>query len=82
MKYVVFLQRNVKHVVICANHTSHSSLKVEEATPISAGFFIVSSEGVKCFGNSESLNLSPAEDDSVLISSVLANLGIYAFLDL
>ena len=82
MKYVTFLENNVKHVVLCADHTSHSSISVGRATPISAGFFTIESGAVIVYGSSSSLRLSPSEEDPILIQSLLSNFGIYAFLSL
>ena len=80
MKYVVFKSKNVKHVVLAADHTSHSSISVEDATPISAGFFSIGPDGVSCYGKSDSLNLSPSEEDPSLITRLLDNFGIYGFI--
>ena len=82
MKYVIFKRGDLKHVVLCADHTSHSSLMVEGAKPVSAGFVSITDKGVSCFGSSDSLNLSSKPEDDILVKAVLANCGIYAFLDL
>lgn len=83
MKYIIFKEKNMLHPVVFADHTTHSQIKIEGAKPISAGFVMQDKtgiQGIKCYGKSDSLNLTPGANDEAIISSWLQNCGIYAFL--
>lgn len=84
MKYVVFedVKTGLKMPVVFPDHITHSTIKIEGANPISAGFCLVGTEEIVSIGNggSESLNLSPAVGDRELIIAVLCNAGMYAFM--
>ena len=80
MKYVIFREKNMLHPVVFADHTTHSQIKVEGAKPVSAGFVMHDKTGIKCYGKSDSLNLTPGVNDEAIILSWLQNCGIYAFL--
>ena len=81
MKYVIFREKNMLHPVVFADHTTHSQIKVEGAVPVSAGFVMHDKAGnIKCYGKSDSLNLTPGVNDEAIILSWLQNCGIYAFL--
>lgn len=83
MKYVVFKTANgqVLEPVIFADHTTHSAVRIEGCTPVSAGFVDLVPGGVlNVHGKSDSLKLRPAKDDSRLLMGVLGNLGTSFFL--
>ena len=80
MKYVIFREKNMLHHVVFADHTTHSQIKVEGAEPVSAGFVMQDKTGIKCYGKSDSLNLTPGVNDEAIILSWVQNCGIYAFL--
>jgi|GEM_PF-3043409 len=84
MKYVVFENMNtgLKMPVIFPDHITHSTIKIDDAKPVSAGFCIVGTEEIVTIGTgkSDSLNLSPATGDRELIIAVLCNAGMYAFM--
>lgn len=81
MKYVIFREKNMLHPVVFADHTTHSQIKIEGAKPVSAGFVMQEKTGeIKCYGKSDSLNLTPGVNDEEIIKSWLRNCGIYAFL--
>lgn len=81
MKYVIFREKNMLHPVVFADHTTHSQIKVEGVEPVSAGFVMQEKTGaIKCYGKSDSLNLTPGVNDEAIILSWLQNCGIYAFL--
>lgn len=64
MKYVIFREKNMLHPVVFAEHTTHSHIKVEGAEPVSAEFVIQEKTGsIKCYGKSDSLNLTPGVND-------------------
>ena len=83
MKYVVFKRGSLYLPVIVPEHVTHSEISIEGATPVSAGFChtdrlvipTVSEEG------SESLNLNPASNDTLLLTAALCNGTISFFLD-
>lgn len=80
MKYVIFREKNMLHPVVFADHTTHSQISIEGAVPVSAGFVMQDKTGIKCYGKSDSLNLTPGVNDEAIILSWLQNCGIYAFL--
>ena len=81
MKYIIFKEKNMLHPVVFTDHTTHSQIKIEGAKPISAGFVMYGKTGgIKCYGKSDSLNLTPGVNDEAIIASWLLNCGIYAFL--
>ena len=73
LKYVV---NNKKIPVIFSKEITHSDVMSDA---ISAGFLIVKLDKstprfkVKCFGESSSLNIKPAEEDEYLIENFLNN---------
>lgn len=85
MKYIVFEHKEtrLKEPVIFADHTVHASVKVEGATAISAGHFMIADDGtVSTYGNAQSLGLKPKAGDADLLYYVLRNMGTIWFLDL
>ena len=81
MKYVIFREKNMLHTVVFADHTTHSQIKIEGAKPVSAGFVVQEKTGsIKCYGKSDSLNLTPGVNDEAIIASWLHNFGMYALL--
>lgn len=85
MKYVIFEQdrTGLKAPVIFGDHTVHSSVKVEGAKPVSAGYFMIDNDGiVSTYGDAQSLGLKPEDGDATLLNLVLQNFGTAYFLDL
>lgn len=86
MKYVVFElgATGLKMPVIFPDHVTHSQIKIEGASPVSAGFCFVGTEELVTIGTdrSESLNLMPMAGDRELIMAILCNAGMYAFMGL
>lgn len=84
MKYVVFEQEKtgLKMPVLFADHITHSSVKIEGAKVVSAGFCLIGTEETISVGTgkSDSLNIGPAQGDRELIIATLCNAGMYAFL--
>ena len=85
MKYIVFQEMNTgsKMPIIFPDHITHSTIKIDGAKPVSAGFCLVGTEEIVTIvtGKSDSLNLSPAVGDRELIIAVLCNAGMYAFMN-
>ena len=83
MKYIVFQEMNTgsKMPIIFPDHITHSTIKIDGAKPVSAGFCLVGTEEIGTTGKSDSLNLSPAVGDRELIIAVLCNAGMYAFMN-
>ena len=84
MKYIIFKHGTLFHPVLFSNHTTHSQVKLEGATPISAGFvsFSETLRLPKCYGNSTSLKLeSRGELDEEIISRFQLNSGTSSFID-
>lgn len=83
MKYVVFElgSTGLKMPVVFPDHVTHSQIKIEGASPVSAGFCLVGTEEIVTIGTgkSDSLNLTPMAGDRELIIAVLCNAGMYAF---
>lgn len=74
MKYVIFEYKDGQRApVLFGTHTVHAAVKLDGATPISAGEFSISRLGVKTFGESLSLDLKPRKSDARLISFALTN---------
>jgi hypothetical protein len=83
MKYVVFKHKSgIFMPVIIPQHVTHSMVKIEDAEPVSAGFFRMDGKNAIVSGTSESLKLGPSLDDEQLLRDTLNNSGMYAFLDL
>ena len=83
MKYVIFEDdiTGMKEPVIFGDHTVHSSVTVERAHPVSAGFFMIDKGGiVSTYGDAQSLGLTPAPGDATLLFYVLQNMGTMYFL--
>lgn len=82
MKYVIFRDNKSQllSVVLTADSTTHSQLKVEGTTAKSAGFFDIKS--LKTWGFSESLNLHPKPMDSEYIIYALSDFGTNGFIDM
>jgi len=81
MKYVIFEYNTFYMPVIIPNHVTHSQVSVEDATPISAGFYTANGYGeIKLHGKSDSLKLKPHPRDSKLIGGALADMGTSYFL--
>lgn len=82
MKYVIFKHKTgCLMPVITPQHVTHSSISIEDAIPVSAGFFTHSFvEGAFVHGESESLKLRPLLGDAELLNAVFNNSGMYAFL--
>lgn len=82
MKYVVFKYANLFMPVIIPEHVTHSQIKIEDAKPISAGFFHFKSGLLVVSGiGSESLKLKPHARDKSLLESVFAESGTNSFID-
>lgn len=85
MKYIVFEQEGtgLKMPVVFPDHITHSTIKIEGARPVSAGFCLLGTEELVTIGTgkSDSLNLAPMVGDRDLIIAVLCNAGVYAFLN-
>lgn len=84
MKYVVFEDdvTGFKQPVIFGDHTVHSSVKVERAHPVSAGFCMIDNDGiVSTYGDAQSLGLKPKDGDATLLFYVIVNMGTCFFLD-
>lgn len=81
MKYVIFKYRQLLMPVIIPQHVTHSQVKIDDAFPVSAGFFKINRIGLcQVYGESESLKLKPAEGDEDLLNAVLNDSGTSAFL--
>lgn len=82
MKYIIFEDEKtgLLHPVIFADHTTHSSIKINGAKAISAGFVDLTDKVNPCYGESNSLNLKPRKEDYILIHRLLLNFGIYGFM--
>jgi hypothetical protein len=84
MKYIIFKDTvsGLTQPVLFGEHTSHSQIRVERAKPVSAGFFTVSGENDKpcIYGESDSLNLTPATGDLEYILMALADVGALFFI--
>lgn len=81
MKYVIFKHKTVYMPILFPDHVTHSTIKIEGAEPVSAGFINTTTGEV--FGLSESLKLEPNEEiDAELCLRVLSNYGVYAFMDM
>jgi len=83
IKYVVFEmgegENGLYMPILFLGHVTHSQVKIEGATPISAGFYNTKAE--KAFGKSESLKLeSVPERDSKLCWRALDGYGTAYFL--
>lgn len=66
MKYVFFREKNMLHPVVFADNTTYSQISIEGAVQVSAGFVMqykTGITGVKCYGKSDSLNLTPGVND-------------------
>lgn len=83
MKYVIFKGNGCYHPVLFADHTTHSQIKVENATPISAGFVKFNSTNEPtCYGKADSLKLeSNPEQDEQIIHLWQRNHGMSMFID-
>jgi hypothetical protein len=71
--------------VMFPEHIAHSQIRMEQSTPISAGFCIIEQGEVKTvYGRSESLNLSTNERDKDLLQKSILIMGVATslFLDL
>lgn len=79
MKYVMFtnLLTGIKAPVICADLFAHADMRCANSNQwiaTSAGFFVIEDGRVKTIMNSESLKLSPAKGDGLVLEFVLANM--------
>jgi len=83
MKYIIFKNNKtgLKQPMIFGEHTVHSQVTIENATPVSAGFFYIEGSGFVVSGESESLGLKPQEGDNDLLKLVLMNAGTMFFID-
>jgi len=73
-KYVIFKVQDLLHPVIFPEHVTHSAVKLQYGTPISAGFFTTG----EIFGSvmvlpmeSISLNLGPHKDDEKVLQAAM-----------
>jgi hypothetical protein len=67
--------------VIFPDVVTHSSIKIEDAAPISTGFAAIINNRVQLLpGASESLKLGPDADDQFYLQCVVDNMGAYAFI--
>lgn len=85
MKYIVFQDNKsgLLHPVIFGEHTTHSEVTINDASPISAGFFYLDAKkGLCVYGESDSLNLKPRKEDPGLLKLVLVNAGTSFFIQL
>ena len=82
MKYVIFKGNGLVHPVLFGDHTAHSQIKVEGATPISTGCVRFDSGGLPhCSGKSDSLNLeSKGEFDENIIHRAYIDGGTMLFI--
>lgn len=84
MKYIIFEQVNtgLKMPVIFPDHITHSSVIIEGAQPVSAGFCQIEVKNIIGIlpQISESLNIGPHPGDRELLISLLRNEGMYAFI--
>lgn len=72
MKYVIFKSGDLLKPIIFPDHISHCEITCKNSTPISAGFLTINNFGmVKVYGQSESLNLKPNEDDEKILGNVV-----------
>lgn len=83
MKYIIFEddKTGMKQPVIFGDHTVHSSVTVERAHPVSAGFFQIDNEGIiSTYGDAQSLGLQPKNGDATLLFYVIQNMGTMFFI--
>jgi hypothetical protein len=82
MKYIIFKGHGCYHPVLFADHTTHSQIKLEGCTPVSAGFVKFGKLGFpQVYGNSESLKLkSRGEEDESIIRNWQMNMCTSSFL--
>jgi len=83
MKYIIFEDNKTGLIqpVIFGEHTTHSQVKIENATPVSAGFFYIDKRGFVVSGESESLGLKPKDGDEEFLKLVLYNAGTMFFIN-
>ena len=82
MKYIIFKHKDLLMPVIFPDHITHSQIKIEDAIPISAGFVAIDLNGfTNVYGESDSLNLIPHEEDRFLLDNSLNNRGTVSFLN-
>ncbi len=84
MKYVVFKHKNLLMPVIIPDCVTHSQIKIEDAEPISAGFFRIGQLGQPIVSEkgSDSLNLLPdKERDEKLLRATIDDYGTNSFID-
>lgn len=80
MKYVIFEQKDLLMPVIVPDHITHSQVKIEGATPVSAGFLAIKNGKVtEVYGKSESMKLSPMTRDKDLLEKALKDMGTMYF---
>jgi hypothetical protein len=84
MKYIIFKDTvsGLIQPVLFGEHTTHSSVKLDRAKPVSAGFFDFSKGIPTIYGKSVSLNLEPGVDDLDYITKMFLNLGTMYFISL
>ena len=73
MKYVVFEDKvtGALYPAIIPDHVSHSQVRIDNSTPVSAGF--LNPKTCEPFGKSDSLKLKPAQDDKLILEGVMHN---------
>jgi hypothetical protein len=82
MKYVIFKYNTLFMPIMCPDHVTHSQVKIEDAEPISAGFFEMGMIGpTKVYGHSESLDLKPHPRDLDLLQRSFLEMGTAYFID-
>lgn len=82
MKYIIFEDNKTGLIqpVIFGDHTTHSTIKLNNCKPVSAGFWLLGEKGIICFGESESLGLEPKKGDEAYLSLMLGDAGTMFFL--
>lgn len=84
MKYVIFkdIKSGLIQPVLFGEHTSHHQVKIDNAEPVSAGFFSFENGKTQVYGNSDSLKLEPKEADLDYIVKSFMNMGTIFFIEI